>query len=379
MNFFLLIIAICAVVVFVYAFLVLRVCSTWKKIPQFEASVKNVSTGVSIIVPARNEADRIIQCIKSLIAQEFDKKLFEIIVVDDHSTDSTEAVVREYIMEHKEVSIKIISAVDSGQGKKNAIRQGIAESSSRLIITMDADCIAGKFWLNDLVAFYEKYKPKMIIGPVAISSEKTGFESIQSMELMSLVAFAAAYCFLEKPIMSNGANLLYEREAYLEVNGFEGIDGVASGDDVLLMNKFQKKFPGRIKFIKSKSAVVYTPAQQSIHEFIQQHVRWASKGKENMSSNSYLVAVSVTTLNAAVFTCLILSIFYGKFAVLFLILTGAKFTVDYILLRTVSVFFGKPVGFLRCLVSQLFYSFSVITVLLLSLRGKYKWKDRIVK
>jgi biofilm PGA synthesis N-glycosyltransferase PgaC len=370
---------ICFVVAVAYCFVVLQVSSNWKKIPEFGITKNDPSTPVSIIIAARNEEKNIVSCLNSLLKQNYPKHLFELIVVDDDSTDSTAVLVQVLAAKTSDIPIKLIKANPLRPGKKNAISTGIENTNGKLIITTDADCVMGNQWLSSIVSFYEKYHPKMIIGPVVIHEANIGLEFLQSMEMMSLMAFTAAFCYRNKPIMSNGANLAYERSAFMEVKGFEGIDQLASGDDVLLMNKFANKFPGEIKFLRSQEAIVSTKAQAGIRQFINQRIRWSSKGIANMSLASILVAAIVGSINIALSSCLFLSFFYGKFAGIFLMLLALKSIVDYALLNTVSDFFKKRIQVKYFLASQLLYSFYVMLILFLGMRKRYEWKGRKVE
>ncbi|MBL7890995.1 MAG: glycosyltransferase [Bacteroidia bacterium] len=365
----------------VYIFVVLKVSAGWKKIPVFEPVKQLPSTSVSVIIAARNEEKNILRCLDSLVKQDYPTDLFEIIVVDDHSLDSTALLVQVAGAKSSNVKIKLFKAADLGSspgGKKNALKVGIANSSGKLIVATDADCIMGNKWLSAISGFYEEHQPKMIIGPVAAYDETPGFGSLQSMELMALMAFSGVFCQKNKPIMSNGANLAYERSAFTEVAGFDGIDHIASGDDVLLMDKFVQQFPGQVKFLRSQAAIVRTKVQLTFGSFLHQRIRWASKGMSNISAISAIVAVLVGGINIVLFFNLLLSFFYGKFAVVFLAILVLKFIADHVLLSTVSVFFNKQIHTVNILVSQFFYSFSVVLILLLGIRKKYVWKDRIV-
>ena len=77
--------------------------------------------------------------------------------------------------------------------------------------------------------------------------------------------------------MCNGANLAYEKRAFYAVEGFNGIDKIASGDDMLLLQKMAKHFPNQVGFLKNKNATVLTNAKPDLKSFYQQRIRWASK------------------------------------------------------------------------------------------------------
>lgn len=68
--------------------------------------------------------------------------------------------------------------------------------------------------------------------------------------------------------MCNGANLAYEKTAFDKVNGFTGIDNIASGDDMLLMHKIWKHYPDRVHYLKSKAAIVTTQPMKTWKTFL---------------------------------------------------------------------------------------------------------------
>ena len=81
---------------FLYAVLIISFTYGWLRTKKYER--KNISgkTFVSILIPARNEEKNIADCINDILQQDFPEELFEIIVVDDFSTDSTTRVVEDF-------------------------------------------------------------------------------------------------------------------------------------------------------------------------------------------------------------------------------------------------------------------------------------------
>lgn len=76
--------------------------------------------------------------------------------------------------------------------------------------------------------------------------------------------------------MANGANLAYEKEAFLAVDGYKDISQKASGDDMLLVYKIAQQFPDKIRFLKNKAAIVLTEPMQTLSDFLQQRYRCAT-------------------------------------------------------------------------------------------------------
>ncbi|MEK6615649.1 MAG: glycosyltransferase, partial [Bacteroidota bacterium] len=213
----------------------------WKKttesrIQNPESRIQNL-TIVSIIIPARNEEENILKILDCLYKQTYPIDKFEIIVVDDHSSDRTAEFV--YLLDIP--TLKLVQLSEPRAGKKQAITEGIKSAIGNLIITTDADCEMGENWLSSIVSFYEEHTPKMIVAPVLLKGEKTIHEIFQSQEMTVLTASASASLYYNLPIGCNGANLVYEKEAFHSVNGFEGVDTTATGDDIFLMLKVHKK------------------------------------------------------------------------------------------------------------------------------------------
>lgn len=245
-------------------------------------------TKISVIIAARNEELTIANCINAIAAQIYPSDILEIIVVDDHSTDKTKEVA-EKTLSSISLSNKIISNREKAHGKKSALSEGIKNSSGELIVITDADCTSSTTWLSTIESEYRKSGAYMLCGPVKITGENKFIEYFQSLELCGLSLLSGAGINARLPLLCNGANIAYTRKVFDEVEGFKGIDNNPSGDDILLMFKIDNKFPGKIRYVKSKDAFVSTPAQDSMKGFLDQRIRWASKGvHSNNPANAFI-------------------------------------------------------------------------------------------
>ena len=200
-------------------------------------------------------------------------------MVNDHSTDQTTDVVSAYQNEQ----IKLIHLADYIKNgaivafKKKAIEAGISVSRGELIVTTDADCVVPENWLRTIAGYYSTHKPVFIAMPVYIHPAQTFLQRFQSLDFTMLQAITAGAVSSHLHSMCNGANLAYTREAFYRVGGFEGIDGVASGDDMLLMEKMKERYPDKIGYLFSKEVIVKTKPVNGLREFLQQRSRWAGK------------------------------------------------------------------------------------------------------
>ncbi len=367
-----------------YIVIIALYCFAWVKQQPPSFNSNSIGTKVSIIIAVRNEEHTISNCLNSILNQSYFKNNIEVIIVDDHSTDTTVEKVEAYCKIHH--YIKLISLSKSDLiGKKQAISLGINNSTGELIVTTDADCIMGTNWLNTIVNFYIHSNAKMIVSPVCFYDEKNSFEKMQSLEFMALMASSGASLYFNKAIMCNGANLAYSKKVFIEVKGFENIDKSASGDDVLLMYKIKQKYPKGIQFLKHREALVSTKAKSTIKEFINQRVRWASKGFAALNSETKFISVIVYLFNLMLLFSLFIGFCYtnNDFHLLILkiglILLGIKCIIDFLLLFLAGTFFNKKRFLIYFLPEQLFYLFYIVVIGLFGFIGKYNWKDRNIK
>src|SRR5690606_7193609 len=115
---------------------------------------------------------------------------------------------------------------------------------------------------------------------------------LQTLEFLYLIGLGAAGIGNKNPTTCNGANLAYRRNLFYEMGGFNGIDNLASGDDELFLHKVAEKKPEKIKFCKSKDAIVYTDAIATRSACITARRRWASKSSRYGDTRVVLLGVS---------------------------------------------------------------------------------------
>lgn len=367
-----------------YAFFFVLYIKHWKALPFFKLQQNYTPrTFISVLIPARNEQENILECLESILKGNYPKHLFEIIVIDDHSDDMTPQYVRD--IQHPNVHlIELKNYLKLGENqpfKKRAIEAAIGESKGNLIVTTDADCLAPPNWLSLLAQFYETENKRFIAAPVNFYDENSLLERFQSLDYIGMMGITGAGVQGQFTRMCNGANLAYEKELFYEVNGFKGIDHVASGDDMLLMQKVARFHPDVLGFLKNPQSTVLTKAKHTISDFLSQRQRWASK------SSSY-------TEGFTVFQLVIVFLFYSNIVlntilgfaidVQFLYLAAFQFLIklafDYYFLSIMTRFFDRRELMTSFLPSQLMHLVYIIFVGISSnIKKTYTWKGRNVR
>jgi cellulose synthase/poly-beta-1,6-N-acetylglucosamine synthase-like glycosyltransferase len=373
-------IAITGILLLVYALLIFYYHRAWDQIasPAESTTAADSTIKVSVIIPARNEAALIVNCLDSLHAQSYPKEFTEIIVVNDFSTDETAFLV----MEHP-LGCMLINLSDHISGfinsyKKKAIETGIAHSSGELIICTDADCTMGVDWIRILVDAYEKENLQFIAAPVKIISNNSWLSIFQILDFISLQGITGASVYKDLYPMCNGANLAYKRKAYNEVGGFSDIDHIASGDDMLLMKKIQAKYPDKIHYVKDPAAIVSTVAAENIKAFLNQRIRWASKISHYKHPSTFITLALVYLVNACLLILFICCFFYGHWRWL-LILVAFKTISEYFFVSKVAGFFQQQSLMKYFPLCQPFHILYTVIAGSFGSFGKYEWKNRKVK
>ncbi|MCX6208847.1 MAG: glycosyltransferase [Bacteroidetes bacterium] len=339
-------------------------------------------TSFSIIIPARNEENNIAKCLNTILAQNYPKELFEVIVIDDHSTDNTSNIIEDFATRFQ--NIKLINLKDELQNKplnaykKKAIEIAISKAKGNWIVTTDADCEVQQNWLLHFDDYIEQTNNLFVAAPVVFSKNKTIVSQFQFIDFMALQAATAATVSVGLHSMCNGANLAYHKNTFVEVGGFKGIDNIASGDDMLLMNKIKLKHKDKIGYLFYKESIVTTLPMPTWKSFINQRIRWASKADKYDDKSLLPVLLMVYLFNLSLVIMFICGLFNSKILFSFFVFFLIKTIVEWAFIQPASLFFGKikPMQFALLQPLHIIY---IVVAGWLGKFGTYKWKDRKVQ
>lgn len=348
-----------------------------KRIPEFIPAEKlKPKTRFSVVVPFRDEAKNLPLLLQTIEKLNYPSEMFEIIFVDDDSTDNSKKYIEE-VIKTTAFSIRIIqNKRTSNSPKKDAISEAIKNSNFEWIVTTDADCNLPKNRLKTFDTFIQKSNSVMVCGPVLYKSNGSFLEDFQQLDGLSLLAVTIGSFGLKNPLLCNGANLAYKKDAFFKVNGFSGNENIASGDDIFLLEKMKKVFPKQVKFIKSKEASVSTKPQENWKSIVNQRIRWASKTSKQKNTVSMILGLLVFLVNFSILTIPFFLIFDIKNWGYFLFLLFFKIMVDYAVVRQTAVIFNKKIAVRKFLLQPIIYSVITTIVVLKSFRGNYSWKGR---
>lgn len=357
---------------------------TWfRKLKYFNAPGLQPQTSFSVIIPARNEEKVIAECVLSILNNRYPANMFEVIVIDDHSTDSTPIIIQNLILKYN--NLKLVKLADALQGKqlnsykKKAIETAIGYATKDWIVTTDADCSVTHNWLKNFDAYVQKENPVFVAAPVMFKNSGSFVSVFQCLDFISLQGITAASVSAGFHSMCNGANLAYRKESFFEVGGFKGIDNIASGDDMLLMHKMHIKYPKRIGYLFSHEATVLTEPMHDWKSFFNQRIRWASKAEAYNDVRIKGVLLFVFMLNFLLLLLPLLAFWDIKILWYWLGLVVLKTFSEFTFMYFVSVFFNLQKLLKWFPLMQPVHIFYTVIAGFLGKFGTYQWKGRTVK
>ena len=355
-------------ILLIYCLSIIALIYGFTKVNSFDYLGLKPKTKFSIIVPFRNEAENLPKLLDSFSKLNYPADFFEVILVDDDSNF-------KFQIPDSKFQISIIDNIRvSNSPKKDAISTAMQVVKNDWIITTDADCTVNENWLSALDNYIQLHKVSMIAGAVSYHCKNSFLHHFQQLDLASLQGATIGSFGLKKGFMCNGANFAYTKSFFQKLNGFDGNDGIASGDDVFLLQKAMARFPEKVHYLKSRNHIVFTKPLDDWKSLFHQRVRWASKTSSYQSRFGIGLGLVVFGGNLSwVAGCGLWVV--GLTPLLNIVLLFLlKFSVDFVLINKTNGFLKNKTRFF--LMSSLLYPFFSVSVALYSLFGKYEWKGR---
>ncbi len=334
---------------------------------------------ISIIIPFRNESKNILASLKSIENLNYPEDKFEVIYVDDNSTDDSFNLLKTNISRGNITILKLPNEILSKGNKKRAVQFGIENSAGEIIITTDADCIHNKNWLESVLNYFDP-QTAFVSAPVEFSDGFSFLSKLQKIEFEGLILAGAGLIGYGKPVICNGANIAYRKKVFQEAGGFGDNINLSSGDDEILMQKIAGMKKYNVKFCSEKDAVVLTYSSGNVKDFFNQRRRWASKGLFYPDKKLILQLLLIFLFY---FGLILQPIFaFAGFTSLwltFLLSVFIKVLLEYqIIKKGEKLFFNKNDKTIF-LLAEFFQVSYIIISSLGGLVGNFTWKNRKVK
>lgn len=332
----------------------------------------------SVIIAARNEEENIDKTIQSLLTQQYPTDCYEIIIVDDHSTDNTLQKLQNIAIEHQQLIV--FSSPAECCGKKQALQIGLEHAQGELLLFTDADCIFNEHWIESYVSFSQNNQGNLFFGNVIPNiTEKSSFwEKCFALDFIGIVSVQNGLAQNKHPFCCNGANMCITKKFYKYA--YDTNSNYASGDDVFLLHKAKEIDEERIYYVTDLNATVETSVPNTLQSFIHQRCRWASKSTGYKDFESVFIAIIVYLLCFSIFTSLVLLLLGNETAYhLFWILILYKTILDMCLFLQTTKEFKSKSYILLAIPLQCFYFIYITLIPILSTFKITNWKGRKIQ
>lgn len=319
----------------------------------------NIATSIKfdILVPFKNEAQKLPGFLEGLTQQSYPKDAYRVIFINDNSTDNSCNVIRNAIPNFPG-SILIDNI---GRGKKQALVTGMNHTKNDYILTTDADTKAECNWILSHALAYTMQKCDFVIGSVKMESRRKSFMNcLQITEYKLINAITQGTAKLGHPVMCSGANLSFNKA---QVNDYTKAirQEYQSGDDMFLLEYFKSIKANIATTQMDNSQVAISP--EPWRRFIKQRMRWAGKAKGYHNRDIVSFGFITAFQNIALLILGILMLFKITDPVTGLILLAIKWLADISLL----IFSNKThfienlfLGNIIFLIYPFYVSFSII-------------------
>ncbi|MDO5576292.1 MAG: glycosyltransferase [Fibrobacter sp.] len=333
----------------------------------------------SIVIAARNEENTIGRCLESILQQTIDTNKYEIIVVNDRSTDSTADKVREFIHVHKNVSLIDISETPDGVSpKKYAVGRGVSAAKNEVIVYTDADCVVSQSWLETIDRYFTD-DTGFVQGITTygyLDGMNRMFYGLQTVDFLSHGIISAAGIGSGMPINSNANNLAFSKKAFGELGGYSQMGGnVVSGDDDLLLQKIWRSKKWKIRFFCDSSGAVSTLPTKTVSGVFEQRKRWGSK-TVHYNPLQIIFLSGIFLFYVSVLVSFGLAFLKHEYIFTFLIMFLVKLTGEFLLMWPGTKMFNRLDLRKFIIPGSIVQLPLVIFAVLLGVMGKFVWKEQ---
>ncbi|MCJ8292247.1 MAG: glycosyltransferase [Crocinitomicaceae bacterium] len=339
-----------------------------KKSKQKNAGSNILAQEITVLIPFRNEVERLDDLLTSILSSM--KLPYKFIFIDDHSSDHSSKLIKDRL---GDLPFEILTLSDDLSGKKQALRAAIDKCQTKYVLTLDADVSFRSSYFNSLEELDEA---DMYVLP-AIMIGKSPIEWFYELDVVLANGLNTSLSGITRPIFSSGANFLFKKQVFDEVDDLESHVHMASGDDTYLLRDFRKNQKD-IRLESNLNVAIWTDTPHSFKEFIDQRLRWVGKTTDIGDSLASVSAIGQFFFAIVFFGLLIYTAIIGNWFDFSILLT-AKIGLD---LMFFLPFFLRTKRFLTwCFIPIYEVAFPVYSLILGILMVTYrpKWKGRAIQ
>ncbi len=326
---------------------------------------------LSVIICARNEAYSLEKNLKFVLDQDYPE--FEVIVVNDCSTDNTDEILGEYLAKYNNLRITNIPLDRKfSHGKKLALTVGIKSAIHEKLVFTDADCRPEtESWLKSIS---KGFKGKdIVLGYGGYSRKKTLVNNYIRYDSLTIALTYLGFALAKKPYMGVGRNLAYTKGLFFKNKGFASNYGILSGDDDLFINEVADK--NNTAIVIDKDSFTRSEPEKTWGSFYKQKLRHISTAGNYKKKHIFRLALEPLS-RAWFYALLIVLLWLQIYWIAVVSLAGVRMLTQFIVYEKAGRKFGEKNLWLTYIIFDMYSLFFMfVTYLTLSFRRRYiRWK-----
>ena len=309
-----------------------------KKIKDDKIPFQTEQPAVSVIICAKDEAENLRKFLPFILDQDYPE--FEVIVINDGSTDETDNLLRDLCVDYPRLRTTFVPVgANNVSTKKLGLTLGIKASKYEFLLMTDADCMPeDKTWIARMMRNFTR-ETDFVLGYGAYLQKKGFLNHLITYDTLFIALQYMGMAAVRKPYMGVGRNLAYRKETFFAQKGFASTLHLSSGDDDLLVNKACNPWNTRIEI--ASDSITWSEPNKTYKGWLYQKERHLSVSTYYKSSSKFRLFIEPTTRGVFYIT-LILALVFGN--MITQIATGILFLTRYIVQLSIingsSKYFG---------------------------------------
>lgn len=320
---------------------------------------------ISIIIAAKNEEGNADRLINSLTKLEYDPSKFEIIIIDDQSTDHTFSKISALINDYS--NFRLYRANNTKYvGKRGALQFGIEKAKFNNIVITDADCRVKSGLLKEYSSKFHCGND-FVFGVAPYKQFNNLINKIASFDNLWVHILTFSFAEIGLPYSSSARSFGFRKDSFIKIEGYKNTNETLSGDDDLLLRE-AVKFRMKIGTITDPDAFVFTNSKLTLKEHIRQKSRHTSTSTHYLVKNQIVLGIWHFINLVMIFSPLLA--FYNA---IYLLLFSIKFFSDIFIIKLLMKKFGYKFNIIEIIYLQIIYELLIIVYFIRSIAMKNKW------
>ncbi len=316
-------------------------------------AVNGKSEPVSVVLCAKNEYSNLKKHLPVILEQKYPE--YEVVLVDDYSTDDTKPLLKELKAKHPHLKvIHLNNDINFLKGKKLPLSVGIKSAKHETVLLTDADCYpASPFWIQNMQKRFSD-NVEIVLGYGAYEKKKGFLNLLIRFDTLTIAMNYISFALAGLPYMGVGRNLAYKKDLFLRAKGFTSHYRTISGDDDLFVNQMANSRNTTPEI--SPESFTFSVPKNSFKSWFFQKKRHFSTGKYYKKKHKLLLALFGIS-HFTFYVSLILVLLFTKYwiwgVILFIIRTiGLMINYYYS-----SKLFNEKILFLFSPIYDIFFAF----------------------